>query len=753
MSIYGGADTASYNKGNYGLKNTQALFTPEIDLKETLHRVWHRKSLVIGTMVMVVVLVTIVLFQIPPKYYAEALLMLDSRRPNVVDFEAVISGLTPDSGTIFNEIEVIKSRGLVGKLVQRLNLEKVPELNPNYGNNIEPASAKVGSKMEYLDSKRPQNQFALTKGEVQAQLKAAIVDRVLTRLTVEPRGLSRVISIGFTSTDPKLAANIVNTLTDIYIVEQLEVKFNATERATMWLNERVSGLREKVLHSERQVEEFRSTSGLLKGQSVPLITQQMVELHSQFVSAEADYLSAKGRLRHVQNVAKKNNGGIIPVSEVLNSPVIQRLRDQQSIVERRAAELSVEYGKRHPKMINIAADLEEIKKNIDLEVGKIIEGLQNRTREAKARRDTIKKSLDDVKDQVTAANRSEVQLRALEREANADRVMLDAFLSRFRETTAQEDSEVLTPDARVISSADIPVAPTAPKKRLFVALAVVGGLAIGLVLAFAVEYLDSGFRTAQQMENLLEIPVFGYIPKLGKRASAPPDYVLENPASEFGEAIRFIHTGLLLASGEKTAKTVAVSSAIPEEGKTAIAIALTRLLSMGGHNVILVDADLRQPSVQNALAIDSHKGLADYLSGEENLDELIQIDQPSGAHILAAGAATKNSTDLISSAKLPTLLKELSERFEFVILDTPPLIPVSDMRIMARLIEATVFLAKWGSTKRELSLHALKLLENSGATVAGAVLTMVDMRQRSRYNLKDPYYYYAEETAYTAPVS
>ncbi len=496
----------------------------EFDLGQLLRKLWRRKGIIFGTMTVLTVLTAVTVFQLTPRYTAEAFLIIETRGSNVAaDVEAVLSGLSADRETIQSEIEVLGSRGLADKTVNRLNLHRNPEFNAS----LRP----TGLLAEFLDPARyiPKEWLtaifghggdeSLTEEELRAREKVRVTNTFLEHLTIVPKGKSRVLVVQVFSENPKTAAEIANTHADLYIVEQLEVKFEATRRATAWLNERVTGLRGKVKATEKAVEVFRQSSGLLggegggAGEGITLTAQELSELNTQLILARTAQAEANARLHQVRALVSEA-GGVESAAEVLQSVLIRELRTQEAEVARKVAELSGEFGERHPKMINARAEIQDLRNKIEAEVGKIVKGLENEVGVARVRVATLRASLDDLKKRAAEANKASIRLRALEREATANRTLLETFLARFKETSAQEDLSAQTPDARIISLAEVPDRPSFPKKGLMIAMAFVGSTLIGLMLVFGIEQLDSGFRSGEQIEQATGVPVLGLVPLL-----------------------------------------------------------------------------------------------------------------------------------------------------------------------------------------------------------------------------------------------
>ena len=733
----------------------------EFDLGQLLRKLWRRKGLIFGTVTVLTVLTAVIVFQLTPRYTAEALLIIETRGANVAaDVEAVLSGLSADSETIQSEIEVLRSRGLADKTVNRLNLHR----NPEFNETLRPK----GLLAEFLDPARyvPKEWLtailghgadeSLTEEELAAREMVRVTNTFLDSLAILPKGKSRVIVVQVTAEDPKVAAKIANTHADLYIIEQLEVKFEATRRATAWLNERVATLRDKVKETERVVEVYRQRSGLLGGEGggegggITLTAQELSELNTQLILAGADRAEAEARLQQVRDLVAAA-GSVDSAAEVLQSPLIQRLREQEAEVQRKVAELAGEFGKRHPKMINARAEAEDLRRKIESEVNKIVKGLQNEVGVVKVREATLRVSLDELKKRAAKANRASVQLRALEREATANRNLLETFLARFKETSAQENLSAQTPDARIISLAEIPDKPSFPRKGLMIALAFVGSGLIGLMLVFGVEQLDAGFRSGGQIEQATGVPVLGLVPLLsglGRIGNPPEAYVLAHPTSAFGESIRTLYTSILLSRVDDPPKSILITSSLPKEGKTVITACLARLRGAAGQKVVVVDADLRHPKIHRLFDVPVRPGLSDLLAGDASIDEVVHKDKATGAHVIPAGRPVPNPQDLLGSDQMRKFFDALAQSYDLVIVDSPPVVAVSDARILSNAVDMTIFVVRWADTRREVVIQGLKQIATSGGRLAGVVLSLVNPKKHAGYGYGDSGYYYGRVRKY-----
>ena len=724
--------------------------------REFVERLRRHKGLVFAVMALGTLAAWLVVSQITPRYSAQALILVGVPKTNVVDVEDVLHGLRTDRATLESELEVLRSRTLAAKVVDALGLVDEPAFNPR----LRPPRRSLIGMVSMLNPLRwipPEWRAALggtdsvepppppTPGEIERRTRAAVVARVQGAVSTRIRGRSRVIAVTVRSTDPKLAAAVANRLSDLYLLEQLEAKFDATRRATDWLNARVEDLGVQVEASERAVEAYRQEQGLSLGKGTTTVTEQQIsEISTQLILARTQTAEAEARLRQVRSLTRAE-GGVESAADVLASPLIQRLREQETDVARRAAEMSTELGERHPRMINVKAELEEVRAKLAAEVEKIVRGLTNALEVAQIRERTLERNLENLRAEAAKASTSQGQLRVLEREAAANRALFDTVLARWKETGRQD--EIQHPDARIISHAQVPRGPSSPKKRRIIAIAWILSTFLGIVLVHLVEQLDSGFRSAVQVENMTGIGTLALIPMVSAmrlRRKSLADYVLERPASSFAESIRTLYTGVLLSGTGGTPKSILVTSSLPDEGKTTLALAMGRLLARSGRQVLLVDADLRRSKVAGELGLADDVGLLQLLAGRRNeLAEAIQHDAASGLHVLTAGRGRpSNSSDLLGSSRMEALMAALSDMYELVILDSPPVHVLSDARVISRLVDTTVFAVRWSAVRREVAALALAQLHKSGANMAGVVLSMVNVRKNARYGYGDSGYYY-----------
>jgi capsular exopolysaccharide synthesis family protein len=746
---------------------------PALDLTEYIRILWRQKKFVAATMIGVMMIGYLVVASLTPRYTASVLVEISPRQTQVVDFDAVLSGLPGDVETIQTEIQIIQSRKIAQRSITKLDLIWDPEFN----SELRPAgvirswrrdvaawlmdSAEEGPAQEpeptFPSETQAEDRGLVSSGlawlsrliyqpaeptaseeELIRRRDDNLIDVFLGGLSVSPEGRSRVIRISFESENPNTAVAAANAVADFYVVAQLEAKFEATKRATTWLGERVVQLRDEVEVKEQAVEEYRAQSGLLQGgREATLMDEKVSELNVQYVLELANLAEAEARLQQVNRLVR-SSGGTDSATEVLESGLIRELRTEEARLEGQIAELSEEYGERHPTFISTRAELRDLRARIQLEIDRVIQGLRNEVSVARARSSALARSLEDVKKDVAISNRREVQLRALEREASASRTLLESLLERTKETASQETFQEA--DAGILSYASLPKGPSSPKKKLIYPMILVLALLLGLSIAFVVEKFDLGFRSAEQIMQVLGIRSLGLVPSISKIAAMgkpPQEYILENPQSAFGEAVRSLYTNILLSDVVQRPKVLLITSSLPHEGKTTVAVSLARSLATLGQRVLVVDCDMRRSTTHESMKMEAGPGLAECLQEIVGPEEVIQVDEASGAHVLRAGMPHEYSPDQLDSNVMQRLLRNLARRYDLVILDSAPVLAVADTFFLSRLADKTVFLVRWAKTRRESVALSVEQLRAAGANMSGALLTMVDVKSHAQYGYAD----------------
>ena len=747
-------------------QESQVVFPMGEDEQLTLRRlllVLRRRALLIGGIAFLITsLAALFVFQITPIYRAEVQVVVEGSRQKVLGVESVVQGLQPDFWTNETEAAVITSREMARKAVEKLNLQSNPMFNPElrkpqtglFKSLFEPVKTLLNDVVlaplrDALFGAAEDDATVALKSELTAEEQREhqldrLTDAYLGGLSAVPQDRSRVISISYNSTDPEFAALAANTSAEIYILDQLTTKGEATSRASRWLSERVNEMRRRVIESEQRLEEFRKSAGIVEIGGATLYQQQLVTLNEELVATRNKRAEAEARFDQVQSLS--NSGGSVnTIAAVLDNRLIQGLREQESQLERKMNDLAQQFLPTHPKLKQAQTELQTVQTKIQSEVEKITANLGNELKIARTREQNVAKEVKRVEELFTQQREAEVTLRSLESEVRANKQLYETLLTRFKETNVQRDDATQQADARVISRASVPSFPFYPQRSLMIAAALVVSLVIGIAVALVAEFMDSGFRSLNQIEAMTGQPTIGLVPALGdlqKQGKRAHEIAVERPNSAFGEAIRTLRTALLLSRVDNPPKTVLVTSSIPGEGKTSTALSLAAMAARSAQKCIIIDCDLRHSTLHTYLDHPNQLGLGDYLAGLATLEDVIEIDPRSGVHFITGGNRAPNPTDLLGSQEMRKLLKQLAQIYDLIVLDTPPLLAVSDALVLVRHVDKSVYLVRWEKTRRETAMSGMKLLIESGANLAGVLLTQVDMRKHAQYDYADSGYYY-----------
>ncbi len=688
-------------------------------LGELFNVVYRRKWLILAIVASSLTATAIVLQLMTPRYQAETLLLMEPQQVFIPSIDSLLSGSATDDPGVRSQVEVLRSRGLAAATIETLELDQDPEFNSQL-----PSSVAGESSAEQPIS------GANVAGKTN---RTGVVDAFLRRLEVEAVKNSRVLSVVFTSTSAEKAALITNSLAEQYLLSQLETKFAATKMANAWLNERVGELREQVAASEMAVEDFRESAELLQTDGVTLTAQQIAELNGQLVLARTAEAEAKARLRQLSLLINSPDG-VATASEVLDSELIQRLKEAQSEIERRVAELSAEYGPSHPRMIQLRAEAADAAAKIDAEVNKVVRNLSNEVAIASAREASLERELNRLKKAMAVSNDKQIRLRALEREAEANRALLATLLARYKEVSSQGEMKLQQADARIISRADAPTRPSFPNKTFAMGIVIPLSTLLALISVFALEAMQRGFHSGDQIEDETGVTPLGFVPLLSVKDDDQPDpvdYILERPRSAISQSLRTVFWSLSLAT-PSSPKVVVVTSSLPGEGKSTIALGLARTQAASGQKILLVDADTRNPAVHEALAVPLQPGLVDILKGAADARLTVNHDV-SGLDFLTAGQQVEDPLPLLDSKEMDRFLTRMRKQYDLIIIDTPPLMAALDACALSRMADTTLLIVRWSKTRRVVFKHALREFARSKGHLAGALLNMVDVDKHSQY--------------------
>jgi polysaccharide biosynthesis transport protein len=710
-------------------------------------------SLIVTVVAVGTVLAILAGHKITRQYTATAQVVIDSSDAALLDVITDEQGSIP---AVETEIQLITSRSLLGRVMADQALFDDPEFGAAASDaGAEPADG-LPEPLRTVASILPDswltaaglaedNPTAPAAAEDRMTAAVATLDRFARRVEVVQAGGSHVIDISFTSRDPEKAARVANGLAEAYVSAQVERKRRAAGGAASWLADRLTELQQAVEASEKAAAEFRATSGLFNagaGDGGTLNDQKILDLNRQLVALRAEKRALEAKLSRAQS------SSVEALSQELTSPLITSLRGEEASLQRQETELAQTYGPRHPTMINLRAEIGGIREKIRIEVERGVRALADDLQVLESQEQVIAQDLDELKGEDAREGQSEVRLRELERQAEANRQLYETFLRRFKE--AQEQEQIVAPDARIITVAEAPDRPVTPGPPVFAMIGFTLSLMLGSFLAFLLEALDRRVRSGSDLEREFGVSVLGVLPLITRRQALlrPAHYVAERPFSGFAEAARSIVTGLRM-SDQSAASVLMVTSALPEEGKTTLSISLAAGAANSGLKVLLIDLDLRRPTLHERVGDGlAEGGLVDYLNGTLPRERLIRHESESGIDFVIVGRQPRNPLELLQSSKLHRLIETARREYDQIVIDCAPVLAVTDVRVATRLADRIILATRWRQTGCDAVGGALRLLADAQAEVAGCVLTAVNMDQYRLYASGEAASYYRRYRRY-----
>jgi succinoglycan biosynthesis transport protein ExoP len=725
-----------------GLEEPLAGSRDTIDLRWLLAVLRRRLWLFLAVAAVVFLAVATYVFVATKEYTATAQVIVDTRQLQVLPTDQeMVTANQDDSSVVDTQVAAATSRKVAERVVAALKLDNDPDFNAT----LNPPSL--------LDKLKAQVKALLGKadaGDDPASIHAGVVSTVLDGVEARRLETADVIEIDFTTEDSAKAALIANQFAQSYLDDQLQAEIDATGRASSFLSSRLSALQTQAQADADAVARYRVAHNLLSTSNTTLPEQEISNLDQQVATAGSDAAADQASLRTARaQLAHGSNGE--DVGQAIDSTVVGELRNQRALVSGQLAQLTAKYGPRFPDVLKAQNQLKDIDAQIQAEINRIISNLEAKAKVSQQRLESMRASLAASKGDLAQNNVAMVGLSKLQQAATASEAVYDSYLSRFKETGAQQGIEQSR--SRVISNAQPPLEPSSPKALLFLALGVVLAIAAGGGAVIVREAMDPALVTADDVERRLHIAYIGSVPLLKslerRTKQTPSEVVVKRPESAFAEAIRSLRVSVahLAAAGKPI--VVTVTSALPGDGKTMTAACLGRSAALAGTRTVVVDCDLRRAGIGRMLGHQREADLLSVLQGAP-LDDALIWDTPSGVAWLPVAADRARSPDALTGAAMDALLADLRRRFDLIILDTAPVLPVADGRILAAKSDVTLLLARWRRTPDHALRAALRALAGAGADVNGIVLTKMDIRKQTRFGFGDSTYYYNDYKSYFA---
>jgi polysaccharide biosynthesis transport protein len=693
------SDTLQKNQGNLEADDDT------IDIGALIGTLWRGKWLIAFVTICVMGLaIYYAYFKAVPMYRSTAVVILETQQDNFAGLPSIAGGLSGENTEVNTEVEVLRSRGLARKVVERLNLIEDPEFNielrePSLiGRGIKAIQSVVGTGMS--------DEIAQSETLQENRIRDDVTEQLLRQTSVGNIRQSLVFNISAETQSPVKSAKIADTFAETYIRNQLEVKFTAMEQATEWLSNRVSELQIELETAEKKVKSFTAQTQLVSIEGLEALERQIKDMRDRISNAE--------------------------ISKIELEMTLSALNQAQTTEEKLAAA-------KDATLTRIARDglTSEASENaFNARYQTILDRVRVDTARAEQQLTTLRLSEVELGRQVASQGEDLIVLQQLTRESEATRLLYEYFLTRLKETSAQEG--IQKADSRILSHAVVPATPSAPKKAQIVALAMILGVMIGAGIVLLREYRMSTFRTAEELENHTGVNVLGQVPLIPTRARQDTlQYLSDKPTSAAAEAIRNLRTSLMLSNMDKKPQVIVSTSSIPGEGKTTVSLSLAKFLSGLGKSVLLIEGDIRRRTLNEYFPTLPTTGIASVLNQDVDFADAIHRPKGFDVDVLAGEKTNVNAADIFSSDTFKAFIAEMRKRYDYIIIDTPPILVVPDARIISESADAILFSVKWDSTSRALLDESMRMFHNSNQRITGFVLSQIDEKGMRKYGYGD----------------
>jgi len=702
----------------------QVLEPADVHLTDYLKVLSRRRWPAITAFLAVMAGVIVYTFTATPIYTARVQLLIENENPNVVSFKEVIDQEKTTNDYYQTQYRILQSRSLARRALDRLSLWSAFAPVENKGGGV---AGAVTALTGLFRSTRPIE--APSTSETATQSKA--LDAFLANLTVAPVRNSRLVELEYASPSPDLAATAANGLAHAYIEQSLEFKYTSSKEASDWLGQRLGEQRKKVEESESALQQYRERNDAVSlEERQNIVVQKLADLNAAVTRAKTERIQKEAAYRQIQSV-EANRAALDTIPAILSNQFVQQQKTQLAELQRQQAQLSEKLGARHPDMVKLRLAIEGAEARLKAETAKIVQSLKNDYEASLSQERSLMQALEQQKQDALAFNRKGIEYGALQREAASNRQMFDALMQRTKETGIS--GELKTSNIRIVDLAEVPRSPASPRKFMNLAVGLVGSSLFAIAFVFFFEYIDDRIKSPSEIRVELGLPFLGMIPALASNGEGASLLLHRGVQPGFGEACRTLRTNVLFSSTQDGGQSLTVTSSGPGEGKTVVATNLALAFAQTGLRVLLIDADMRRPRVHEMLEQRQEPGLSNVLTGDAKYaDSVLEIEK-TGLSVLPAGHVPPNPAELLGSKRFEELLTMLKTRFDWVIVDTPPVMPVTDAPIVAHVTDGVLFVVGAEMTSRGVAQAAIEQLVNANARIVGGVLNRVDLDNNGYY--------------------
>jgi capsular exopolysaccharide synthesis family protein len=676
-----------------------------------------------------------------PVYRATTQILIDRDTPDVLPNKELVELVQGGMEYYQTQYQLLKGRSLAERAVERLKLQRHPEL----------ATGPMMNPWERVRRffGRPPSAVLDTSGLPLSPAAGAF----RSRIDVDPIPGSRLVNLHFRAYDPQVAADAVNMLAQLYIEQSLELRYTTSTEATGWLSERLKEQQAKVEAAEKALQEYREREGLVNQEERQGLVEQKLEmLNGAVLDARTDRIAKESLYTQI---AAQGPGQIESFPLVLGSEPVQALKAELALLQKEEAKLSDTLGDRHPDMVRIRQQIRSTEEKIRAEMRNVARAAESEYRTAFAKEARLAATLEAVKKEAQETNRKSIEYGVLKREVETNRQLYQDLLTKTKQTGLE--TELKTTNIRVVEKAERPSGPISPNKMRNYQMAVILGLLVGIGLALGFEHLDNTFKTPEDVKQHLQVPFLGMVPDVGVKTASGAvrgpnaSQVLKNPGSAVADAYRVLRTNLIFTSAETTGRVILVTSASPGEGKTTTLANLATALAQNGAKVLAVDGDLRRPTLNHHFGLQKTPGLSDLIVGKAAASQAIQSTRVNGLQLLPCGYQPPNPAELLGSPMMKQILDAIRAHYDWVLIDAPPLLAMADAAVLCSLVEGVVLVLAAEVATKPAVMRAIDQIHSVGGKVTGVVLNRVNLERNSYYYSQyyGEYYrsYYAEGAA------
>jgi capsular exopolysaccharide synthesis family protein len=670
-------------------------------------------------------------FTATPMYEARAKLLIEVENPNVVSFQEVIEEGQSRSDYYQTQYNILQSRSLARKTLETLGLWSHPAFAGDASGSSFGVRAAVAAIVDAAARAIGAAEVPEPRRADESAAESRAIDRLLAGLAVAPVRNSRIVDLKYQSPDPGLAARIVNAHSRNYIEQNLEFKFLSSKEASDWLGARLTEQRSQVEVAEAALQQYReSNQSISLDDRQNIVVQKLADLNAAVTKAKTDRIEKEALYNQLQGL-QNDRAALDTFPAIQTNAFVQQLKVELADLQREHADLAQKLGDRHPDLIKAQASIDVAARRLEGEIEKVVQAVQNQFLAAQAQERSLTAALEGQKREALAMNRKAIEYGVLSRDVESTRQIYESLLQRAKETGVS--TELRASNIRIVDPAEVPGSPFAPRTRRNLALAMFGGLLLAAALGFFFEYLDDRVKTPEEIKSRLGLPFLGLIPQIEPSTLHGNPLINNGVLAEFKEAFQVVQTNVLFSSADPGPRSVLVTSAVPAEGKTVVAANLALGLAQLGARVVLVDADMRRPSLHSVFGQPQEPGLSNVLVGNAPASEAVRNTKVAGLSLLTAGRIPPNPIELVAKQPFRDFLNSLTEQYDWVVVDSPPVMAVADASVLGRSTSGVVFVVGAEMTSRPTVLAAIERLEGARAHFLGAVLNRVDLRRNGYY--------------------